>query len=103
MKKQFGKIFFSFFILHSQINLVPNPSFEIYDTCPDNASQVNRVINWFSCYTTPDYYNTCSSVMTLPSYPPVFYQQPFDGNGIIGLYSVVNPPSREYILIVRSC
>lgn len=41
-------------------NLVPNPSFELYDTCPDFVSQLNRITDWFQPTTgTPDYYNMC--------------------------------------------
>ncbi|MBL7779146.1 MAG: hypothetical protein JNK66_12750 [Chitinophagales bacterium] len=32
-------------ILHAQ-NLVPNPSFEEYDTCPDFAGQINRAVGY---------------------------------------------------------
>jgi hypothetical protein len=41
-------------------NLVPNPSFELYDTCPDFVGQLNRALQWFQPTTgTPDYYNAC--------------------------------------------
>jgi hypothetical protein len=52
--------FFTFYFSLSQINLVPNPSFEIKDTCPDDVAQITRVKNWISPTTgTPDYYNKC--------------------------------------------
>jgi len=40
-------------------NLVQNPSFEEYDTCPYNFSQLNWATYWWG-YTT-DYYNACST------------------------------------------
>ena len=34
----------------AQVNLVPNPSFEDYDTCPDFTSQISRAIGWWPGY-----------------------------------------------------
>ncbi len=46
-------------ITYSQ-NLVPNPSFEQFDTCPDQASMIHYATNWMNANTgTSDYYNTC--------------------------------------------
>ncbi len=45
-------------------NLVPNPSFEVYGTCPDNLDQVNYAIGWSSFSGTPDYYNACCDTST---------------------------------------
>lgn len=43
-------------------NLVPNAGFEIYDTCPDFASQIRYTTTWFDANTgTSDYYNSCAS------------------------------------------
>lgn len=48
----------------AQVNLVPNYSFEQYDTCPNAADQIQYAIGW-SKYSipasTPDYYNFCAS------------------------------------------
>ena len=60
------------FLLESQgQNLVSNPSFEMYDTCPNTSSQIYYVKDWFQPNGPPiftwqvgsssDYYNTCSS------------------------------------------
>lgn len=43
----------------AQTNLVPNPSFELYDTCPDHLSQISRAIGWYSSSPSPDYFNLC--------------------------------------------
>ncbi len=49
-------------MLHGQ-NLVPNPSFELFDNCPDMLSgniPVSHAIGWQSYSNTPDYYNACN-------------------------------------------
>jgi hypothetical protein len=48
---------------NTQVNLVPNFSFEIYDTCPNMQDQIHFATGWskFSNWnTTPDYYNACA-------------------------------------------
>src|ERR1051326_874153 len=41
-------------------NLVPNPSFEQYDTCPNYYSQIYHAIPWFHPTAgTSDYFNVC--------------------------------------------
>src|SRR5689334_17274740 len=42
-------------------NLVPNPSFEQYDTCPSDISQITKAIGWYAARKTPDYFNVCST------------------------------------------
>ena len=39
-------------------NLVNNPSFEEYDTCPTNLMQLNRALYWWGFST--EYYNSCA-------------------------------------------
>ena len=50
-------------------NLVPNPSFEEYITCPDWISQLDRAENWFPARISPDYHNACdnSGSVSVPS------------------------------------
>ena len=50
-------------VLIGQYNLVPNPSFEIFDTCPTNGNQLYRTINWINPIfnSTPDYLNMCNA------------------------------------------
>ena len=41
-------------------NLVPNPSFELYDTCPNAQDQIEYATGWHKYsewLTTPDYFN----------------------------------------------
>ena len=42
-------------------NLVPNPSFEVYDTCPNTTNQIPYALSWLSIYNSPDYFNACSN------------------------------------------
>lgn len=69
------RLFFLFFILISfvfhdslaQGNLVPNPSFEIHDSCPDNLDHISMALGWKSLNLSPDYFHKCSdSSMTIP-------------------------------------
>lgn len=91
-------------------NLVPNPSFEQYDTCPNGASQLNRAVSWFSPTTaTPDYYNTCSPIDTAngDTYPVVGvpvnwcgFQNAKTGVGYSGFFAYYDYPGlpyREYV------
>jgi gliding motility-associated-like protein len=62
------KILFSYyFLIHlfaeGQNNLVANPSFESYSSCPNSQAQLDRCINWSNPnINSPDYFNTCSPV-----------------------------------------
>ncbi len=93
-------------------NLVPNPSFEVYDTCPQDASMLHYASPWFvPTWGTPDYYNSCftysnpwSSNMDVPT--NIFGEQSAKtGVGYAGLYLAypwtAGPPNyeqfREYI------
>lgn len=50
----------------SQVNLVPNPSFENYIQCPNGYGAIQYAINWGKLKNggggTPDLYNICSNV-----------------------------------------
>lgn len=71
-------------------NLVPNPSFEDYSSCPSFASQLDRAVPWFNPNAgTPEYYNTCAtwgSYMSLPAHATGGYQVPRTGEGFAGIY-----------------
>lgn len=72
-------------LLKSQ-NLIPNPSFEIYDTCPTDLDQVYLSSPWFDpTNASSDYFNTCS-VGTNVSIPKNYYgyQFPYNGNAFMG-------------------
>jgi gliding motility-associated-like protein len=47
--------------LTAQVNLVPNPSFENYTSCPTWSSQINYAYPWvMPSLGTSDFYNSCS-------------------------------------------
>ena len=72
----FSSLFFS-----SQMNaqnLVPNPSFEIYDTCPDRLNQISRAIGWQSILNSPDYFCRCASGWSSLPFNGFGYQQPIN-------------------------
>jgi hypothetical protein len=74
------KILFIFFFLiplfsFSQINLVPNYSFEINDSCPDAEDQIERATGWqkvSAVSSTPNYFNACA--------PAGYYNVPHTGH-----------------------
>lgn len=110
------KILYSFIYLficlngYTQINLVPNYSFE--DTLGPCKSQMGistlfaSFKDWHTCTssTTPDYYNTCANAIIYPNictvpYSSRSYQNPHIGNAYIGLgtYYVLNPADSAQI------
>src|SRR6185437_7772042 len=108
MLKHFVKIFFVFcffsLITKGQTNLVPNPGFIVYDTCPDNVSQINRAIDWVSPSTgTPDYYNQCCTLGSLylgVQYNNGGFQEAINNDGAYAGLIAIAPGStnyREYI------
>src|ERR1044072_4409858 len=57
-------------------SLIPNSSFEAYNYCPYEYSQLSAVDNWIQpSATTSDYYNTCANYYNIYSYSGnSFYQ-----------------------------
>ncbi|MFA4853596.1 MAG: T9SS type A sorting domain-containing protein [Bacteroidales bacterium] len=86
----------------SQINLVPNPSFEEYDTCPNGTSQILKTTGWCININTSDYYNSCAIYNSMVSVPNtgVGYQCPANGNAFCGFIAYrelqPHPQYREY-------
>lgn len=91
-------------------NLVPNPSFEEYDTCPDvNNWFIDNCNNWFMpTIGTSDYFNSCSidtdAEGLLYSVPENFigWQEAHSGEGYAGLgFGMFNDGSSycEYISV----
>jgi hypothetical protein len=88
----------SLFSLKAQ-NLVPNWSFEQYDTCPNASGQIYYATGWFNVALYPDYNNGCSS-FPLYSVPTTFDGYTFytdtTGKGdalIIPYFTYTYPPS----------
>lgn len=83
-------------------NLVPNPSFEIYSTCPNDLNQVGYATGWSSYGNTPDYYNAC--YINGPTWVDVPYnynsfQFAADGDAYCGLISWLGDNSNYRELI----
>ncbi len=82
-------------------NLVPNPSFEEYVSCPDNLSQISKAIGWNSARPSPDYFNVCVFSGDNVSIPENFfgYQYPASGNAYTGFAAMYGGVSnlREYL------
>jgi len=111
-------IAFTVFCYHvAAQNLVPNPGFEVYDTCPHNLSAISyspaynnfpTVKDWIDPLqsTTPDYYNTCATPgpAGLPA-TSLGYKQPHAGNACAGIIpwegffvnNVLAKDYREYV------
>src|ERR1700757_1468337 len=69
-------------------NLVPNGNFEIYDTCPNDISQITYAVKWYNAQpnTSPDYFNTCNSYANVPNTIFGYQKDCCGGNGIAGIY-----------------
>lgn len=77
-------------------NLVPNPSFEQYNSCPNIGCDINLATGWYSAGYTPDYYNTCASWSSGVPTNSVGYQYPANGNAYAGI-ATWGGGIREYI------
>jgi Secretion system C-terminal sorting domain len=83
-------------------NLVPNPSFEINTSCPNQINQVNRADGWDGWGITPDYYHACANTSApmfgIPSNNRGF-QVPRTGQAYTGLFTFADftPNFREFI------
>ncbi len=97
-------------IIFSQINLIPNSSFENYSVCPTSPGQIYYCDNWFQpnkisgsimLGSSSDYYNSCSSIgnTSVPSNTYSGHQVAKNGNSYIGvaLYNSTAEINREYI------
>lgn len=75
-------------------SLIPNPSFEAMNCCPNTFSQMSCAQNWVQASNaTADYMNTCGMVFPAATAAGLV---PFpDGNGIAGLISSIG--YQEYI------
>ncbi len=92
-------------ISFAQVNLVPNPGFEQYDTCPYAFTQLNFTVGWTSPNgSTPDYWNACDTgVANIPNNVKG-YQMAHSGDAFAGIilgrnYTFFPPLNqfREYV------
>ena len=86
-------------------NLIPNYSFEVYDTCPFSAGQIYYVQPWGAAVvnSSSDYYNACSVPGNL-GIPSNFAgnQNAKDGNAYAGIVMYASPSGtnwREYLQV----
>ena len=95
----FSQLFVSFACLGQ--NLVPNPSFELRNACPDNLDQVYKATDWHDYRDSPDYLHICSTNSNVSIPNNLFgYQHPSSANDsaycALGTY-VQGTFGREYI------
>ena len=94
--------------LYAQVNLVPNPSFEEYSSCPTapgsvGNNQLEKAVHWYKpSPATTDYYNVCQvDISTGVNVPANWmgYQYAFHGNAYVGLviYDSAFKQTAEYI------
>lgn len=88
--------------LSHAVNLVPNPDFESYSSCPTGYGQIYQAAPWDTPNTgTSDYLNVCAPAV-FPSLNVPFtelgYQPAYSGVGYAGLIPYSSAPDyREYI------
>jgi len=86
------KIWKYFFLLLSTSagaqNLVSNPDFETYSSCPSGPDELYKAVGWNSFRNTPDYFHTCATVVQFSvPYNNFGYQQPYSGNAYGGFWA----------------
>jgi hypothetical protein len=97
--------------LTAQTNLVPNPSFESYTSCPQYPpdGNINRAFPWFQPWNnsnSSDFYHSCDTIDQNMSVPINFlgFQYPKIGNGYSGIFCFFQPSNngREYMEVELS-
>lgn len=81
-------------------NIVVNPDFEQYISCPNNTSQISKCAGWQNVgLGTADYFNACATYAAGVPLNALGYQSSGSGDGHAGLYafSALAPNFREYI------
>lgn len=95
-------IYILLFTISKSQNLVLNPSFETYTTCPTNFGQINVAIPWQTPNGFPsDYYNVCATGTNV-SIPKNLYDRNFqyarNGNAYVGMTTMypIGSDFRQY-------
>ena len=86
-------------ICHSQQNLVPNPSFEIIDSCPQFVGNFT-VVDWNKpTWGSSDNFHTCSTGQNGVPQNVLGWEYPKTGSGYVGTWghSFIGTNYREYI------
>ena len=101
----FFLLFLSVHSVSGQVNLIYNPDFELYDSCPSGISspgnpQIQSCSGWtMPTLATSDYFNTCTNMGVGIPLNFAGYQQTYSGNAYLGFYAFSNStyPWYEYI------
>lgn len=88
-------------------NLVPNPSYEMYTSCPTTASQITYATGWHYSRNAGEYLNSCSSSVFADVPTNYFgFQEAATGEGYVGglqygsFLSTYVADVREYFYVV---
>ena len=94
---------FDTLVSFGQVNLVSNPSFENFTSCPVSEDELYKAADWFACSASPDYFNSCdmSNYVSVPD-NAWGYQFAGSGNAYGGFFSrvsttIASPNYREYL------
>jgi len=87
-------------------NLVPNPDFDQYESCPPYLGQIHQAVGWDSPnFATTDYFHACSDSVNGNGVPAnrLGWQQARRGQGYAGLRlwippGISTPNQREYLV-----
>lgn len=87
----------------SSQNLVPNPNFESFSSCPTSISQIPLAVPWITpTVATPDYFNACTGSLSV-DVPGNFggggYQFALTGDAYAGAFFRGFDTYREYIQV----
>jgi hypothetical protein len=85
----------------AQTNLVPNPSFEIYSSCPTSFGEIFKAVNWIDpTSSSSDYFDSCNNGNWGVPLNAGGHQNARTGNGYSGIVTF-SPSSitREYIQV----
>ena len=85
--------------IEDETNMVLNPSFEKYEKCPEgyiyNDKSHRLIPHWtYPSFTTPDYFNKCSTGEVKVPDNFAGYSQPHSGNGYMG--AILTGSDRDY-------
>lgn len=85
-------------VVLSDYNLINDPSFECYTECPSNVNTttLHQLEYWDQTLGTPDYYNSCSIIMSVPD-NIMGKEEALTGHGYIGMYLFDKGNYREFL------
>ncbi len=95
-------IFFFAAKISAQGNLVPNPGFDLHDTCPTLPGEIEKFSPWYDpTNASSDGFDFCGSNYAHAPDNTLGFQYPNNGNGYAGLipFHGGNPNFREYIQV----